>query len=726
MTAEEMYAAIQKKPTAPKPLTAEEMFSAIKSKSSPVQNAPVEAEKSWGDRALQAVHGLAEGTGNFLDMAGNALYKAGQQGNYLKVSPETRAKVEPKFTESERLPAAVNQVAGKELRPGEEDTAGKFLHGAGQFIAPPYLGAGKAIEGGAKALGKFAAKEVGMGTAASGAINLTPSATEEGGLARTAEDFGKALLGPKVASSALKAGKFTAENAIKGNLLNALKEQGIKAAAKSLSTLSKPDPKVFEAAKKYGIDLPFNVGMNNPVANFLHNNVYKSIFTNQAYKKIGEKANEQMMDKVRKSVESLGSVGVTPKAASDNFAEYLGTEKKVAEEQVTKLYNEATESLTNADRVMPTNTFESINFINDKLQNTPYMSAAGKKVKAILDESMGNLNPRAAGDANPLLNTYSTSTLERNPHLLEEVLKNGKVAKGEPLERLINLRSNLMQALNYDADVKGAQRYISGLIKAVDKDIESVGNKQFLEKWRGANKFKKDIDVGIYKSDMANSLLNGQAPREAFSHMNTVQGIKEIERIASETSRGKQLFNDLKAAKAREILGTAIQGSLETGDLKHGQFAKLFSSKNEKQLEVLTELLGKEQVKKLKDIATISESFSKSGRDLLNTSGTAIASADIGKLEKIALGAMGLLTFSNPGAAALGTGAHAATINLSSKLASNQNFISEMRRYALAREKGNEKQASTILGKLIKMGVKEQHAIKFTAQQEAKKAREKE
>ena len=236
----------------------------------------------------------------------------------------------------------------------------------------------------------------------------------------------------------------------------------------------------------------------------------------------------------------------------------------------------------------------------------------------------------------------------------------------------------------------------------------------------------KDIDVGIYKSDMANSLLNGQAPREAFSQMDSVRGIQEIGRIASETPNGKQLFNDLKAAKAREILGSAIQGTLETGDLKHGQFAKIFSTKNEKQLEVLTELLGKEQVGKLKDIATISESFSKSGRDLLNTSGTAIASADIGKLEKIALGALGLLTFSNPGAAALGTGAHAATINLSSKLASNPAFISEMRRYALARQKGNEKQASTILDKLIKMGVKEQHAIKFTAQQEAKRAKEKE
>lgn len=731
ISAEEMAAAIKNKAKPQKALSAEEMVSGIKNKKAPIMieepresaakmtGPGIESEIGLGERLMQGAHGFAKGVGDIADIAGQALYSAGQQGKYLKLNEKRPEPLQPKFTAGVRLPQKVSELAGKELTPGEEDTVGQFAHKAGQFLAPPYFGG--PVKG-AKALGKAAVKELGMASGAAGVLTFTPSITEEGTAGRAIEDFGKVLIGSNIPGKIAKTAKNAFQEKLKGNLWNSIKDEAIKAAAKPISSFSKPDPKVFKAAKEYGILLPANVGLNNPVANFLHNNVYKSIFTSSVYKKVGEKANEQMMDKIRSAIDSLGSVGVEPTAASGNFANYLRNEREASNEMVTKLYKDAEDSLRTSDRIIPIKTQEAISFSEKNLNDTPYMSNAGKKVKSIIDEAKQNLN-FGKPEKNNLINNFSPETIRRNPELASEIAKK---SGGEEVKRLINLRSNLMQALNYDPEVRGAKRYISGLIKAVDEDIQTVGNKEFLEKWRGANKFKKDIDIGIYQSDMANALLNGQAPREAFDNMGTVQGIREIERIGNQTPKGRELVRDLKATKARKILGEAIQGSLETGDLKHGQFAKMFSGPNEKQQEVLKELIGKEQFGKLKDVSKISESFSKAGRDLLNTSGTAPVTADFSKLEKLALVPISILTFSNPGTAALAAGAHIAAINLTSRLAANPKFVLELRRYSLERSRGNEKHAKTILERLIKMGIKEQRAIKYTAQEALEQPKEKE
>jgi hypothetical protein len=699
---------------AEKPISIEEQFESAKNFTGP----GIEQEYSLGERAMQGLHGLAQGTGELLNFAGNAAYNLGRHGTYLQATEDRPQLVQPEFKMEERLPEQVSKMAGRDLTPRPEDTVGQFAHKTGQFLAPPYFGAGKATKEGAKALGKFISKEAGMATGAAGALTLTPSLTEEGTGGRSIEDLAKIFLGSKVPGSTAKFGKFITSEASKGNLIGALKEGTMKGTAKALSSLSKPSEKVFEAAKKYGINLPANVGMDNPVLNFLHNNVYKSIFTNKVYKKVGEEANNAMMKQVKGSIDKLGSIGVQPKTASDNFSTYLKNEKEAAQEKVSELYNNSKSLLKPDDVVIPANTNTSLDFINNELSKSPYLSDASKKVLNIVNNTahnMGLINNQAFK-----INNQSIDLGKFGGEQAKSLLASLKSTKPQNVEKLIALRSNLMETLNYSPEVKGRKGLLKGLVSSIDKDIDTVNNKEFLDSWRGANKFKKDVEVGLYQSDMANSLLSGKAPREAFNQMDTIQGIRDIEKIANETSKGRELFHDLKAAKAREILGSAIQGSLETGDLKHGQFAKIFTPGNETQQELLKELIGKEEFKKLSEIAEISESFSRSGRDLLNTSGTAIAAADINKVEKIVLGALGFVTLSNP-SLLLGAGAHAGSINLSSKLLSNQKFVAELRKYALERQRGNEKHAKTILERLINMGKKEQSVLKYSALHENEK-----
>jgi hypothetical protein len=647
-----------------------------------------------GQRALQAGHGAAstyESTADLVPKGMAGILSAIDAG----VNTLTK-NVNPESEEGRRLAQSRNEnqkaittlkkpfakglvtdrlsnLAGRELAPTEDDRFGKLIHTAGEFAAPlPGGGLINAGKAGAKTLAKHVGKDLATAGGASAALNLTPSMTEEGTIGRAAEDIGKIVLGGKLGRGVTS---------------------GVKdLPAKAMAFRANPNEKVFQLAEKHGVELPFNVGMGSTPSNFMANNYLKSMFSSDKYKKVFTNATGKMLDKVKKTINSLGSSELKPSEASGEFRQAMKEEERALSGQARQKYEEANKLLSEKDVVIPEKTIKSLTGAHEIL-NRDITSPATKKVAKVLGDLMEawGLSPKLP----------KTSSGDFDTKKLAAMLK--KTTKSKPIEvsRLDAVRKELNQMIEFDPEVRGVQAFLSRLVKDLEHDIGTSSNQAYVTARKDANKFFKENIAERFRTSMAESVLRNEAPTEAFNLMTNAQRVRDLQKIAGSSPQSQEVFNSLKKAKLRQI----FEGAVEDEAIRSAPFAKLFSKKEGRQ-ELIEELLGnKKAYDELSEIAQIAESFSESGRELLNTSGTALAHSDITRAEQLVKTTLG--TFFGAGAGFSAAGLPGAAVGagmpyILSQVVSNPKWVRQARQYALARQKGNEKYAKTLLKGLVK------------------------
>ncbi len=603
----------------------------------------------------------------------------------------------------------IESAFGQKLTPEKGDTLGRVLHTAGEFGAIlPGSGLVSAAKQGAKALTKQTAKELGAATGAAGALELTPHLTSEESPYRAVEDIAKAMIGGsygrRLTGRSAEIANDIQKLASQGRFKETIKNIPAKAAGKVMSKFTKPNEEVLRKAAEQGIDLPINVGLGSTPLNWVANNYVKSVFTDRAWKDIIKKSDEQMIGKVNEAIDSLGSTHLKPAAASEDFISFLKNEEQSAKKEASKLYEDAASKLKPTDTVVPKNTLKALRGAKDILERD-IQAPSTKKVTNILGQLAQKWGVTGKKDK------IFAGGQEIDPSSLSKLLENTKDFN-RPIEisRLDNIRKELLEILEYDPEVRGKNAFISRLSKEIEKDIQLSGNKEYLEARRAANKFFYKNLASRFRQDIGKSILDGSSPEYTFSRMNSTENIKELERVIGDSAKGKEVLNRLKQAKLREILEKATSsGGLEKGSLGTAMFSRIFN-KGEKKQELLQSLLpNKKTYDDLADIAQIAEEFSKSGRELLNTSGSALVHADIKRVENVVNEGLKALTFHGGGA--LGgfsaAGVPGAILGLSgpwlaSKLMANPSVVRETRAYALARQQGKEKLADTILNRIVK------------------------
>lgn len=674
-------------------------------------------EYSYLDRAAQGVRGIGSGATGLVDLAKMANSAVGLQNkdwfnkhNKERGLPELEQKpydpLTPKFK------GAFDKVYGKDLTP--TDTTGEIIQGAGEFFSPiPGTGWAKAAKAGIAPLAKLAGKEATKAAGASGLIHGTTGIGDEGSVTRGVTDFGKAIVGSKVGANPLKTSK-----GLLSSLLHPI-ETSKNLLAKGASKFIKPDKEFLESAKKHEIDVPFNVGANSKTANFTANNWLKSMFTSKKYKDSLEKADASVVGAVKRSIDSLGDANLKPNEASAEYRNFLKTEEKQVKAQSDKLYDIARKSLKDTDGVMPSHTLKSLNSEPVKeLLDTISPSSAQKKVIERIKEIQEGLS-----SSNELPKSF-LQRYEGNSKFKDAVAAKFKGSDTTDVGKLISLRSSLMQTLKYDHDIRGAEGFLSRIVKDLDKDISSVKNPEFLAKYRGANAFFKQNIADRFRESLAKGVMSNKAPQEAFNLMNSVDNVNLLGKIAGETPQGKDIFNSLKKAKAKQMLESAIQGDFDNGSIRGNALSKIFQ-KGEKRQELLEALLGKKEYNNLAEIAKISEQFAKDGRELLNTSGTAHVLSDMNAAKNIAAEVSKTMAymFGSAGAGYKAGGLPGAIGAVGapyvvSRLLADEKFVNLARQYALARQAKNEKLATTLLNKMVPMA---QLAVKTQMSQSKKK-----
>lgn len=670
--------------------------------------APVET--GFMHRAGQVGRGIAKGVGSMLDIVGetgrslqgneNNRIKI-LQGQPLEVAMRERREGIPEYGRS--IPESIG--LGEQYEPAEADTLGKVLQTTGEFLAPtPLPGLGYANVGrklaaeGIKSGAKELAKEAALSGAAATAIKASPRFTEEGTALGSVEDFAKGLFGIKAADTIVQ------KNILK-TMARAPKKVGLAAA----TVLAKPNERVLGLAKEHGVELPFNIGMRSRPMNFMANNYLKSMFTSGVYEDALKSSNESMIRAVKKNIDELGPSTLKPSEASGEYRRFIEAEEDAAEKVSSQLYDEASKFLKKTDSVKPVNTAKFIVNMKEMLTRD-IKSPATKKVASIignLADSWGIAPPKLSAR---LPGGEPLRQLEDNPQLLDAYLKQfSNKMPMIPVSKLIGVRKELGTITKFDPTIKGSESYLNGLRSVIDKDIDKLSNKEFLSKWREANSTFKTSVADRFRGDIARSLLSHEMPTEAYSLLNTPANIREIEKIAGKSDKSKEIFDSLKKAKVRDIFSNALQDE----SLRVSPFINVFNKK-EKTSELLEALVGKPQFKKLSEISEIAEEFRHARQELLNTSGTAIASSDISKAEKLVKGALWSI-FNGGVGYGIGnmTGALTGVLmpNLISRLVASPKFVNEARAYAIARQNNRKLYSETILKRLIKLTEAEQRLM---------------
>ena len=632
---------------------------------------------------------------SYRDWIGEKFKKSGKMKEMSPSAPPVSFSAHIPETEiAPKVREKVSSVFGEELTP--KTPIEKAISTTGSFLFPVPIpgGAGyiKAAKAGLAPLAKHIGKEATIASGASTALNLTPKASEEGTLSGAAEDLAKVLVGAK-------AGKIASD--IPGKILHPI-ESSKKGVAKLASRFINPEEAFLSKAEKHEIEVPLNVGANNKAVNFVANNYLKSLYASKKYSEALKRADDSVMEAVKRSIDSLGDANLKPSAASASYAQHLKEEELSFKKQSDELYKAARKSLSEKEGVVPKNTLKALNSeaVRDLVGNLSPSSSEKVVINRIKEIS------------NKLSGAEELLALERykdiNPKQLEKIRKHLSSKKEVPVKELINLRKSLLNSLSYDLEVRGSEAFLSKLVNTLDLDIKTLPNKKFINEYESANRFFRENIGQRFRKSMAESILRKESPVEAYNLMNSVGNITALEKITGHNPKSKELFDSLKKAKAREILSSAIRGELgEAAELNAGALGRLFS-RGEKKQELLSKLLGEKEYNNLAEISEIASQFAKDGRELLNTSGTAHVLSDVHATKDMIHQSLRTMLFILGGgyykgeAGVLGVAALNVVLpNVVSRLLADKQFVSNARAYALARKRGSDKFADSIMRKMV-------------------------
>jgi hypothetical protein len=693
----------------------------------------LEEELSYGDRALQFARGVAnipaigaDLVNNYvaapvLNAAGGAAELASKGAGYvsqnaadvLQKGADAAYKARDFYKQSNltgNVSEAFNELAGKDITP--KDTTGKILNATGEF-AVPFSNVAKGAKGAAQVAGAVGKH---LGVAAAGGATLEGTKdyriTQEGTTGRVVEDFLQTVMGMSMADKGLSAAKRKiVENAektlsklasnVEGKALKLDPSQDPsilqKALAKVLSLGANPNIEANAAARAEGIQLPFEVALNGRAQKFLSNTGLKSLFVTKAYNNVIEHADRDMINAVKSKIDQINPVQLDGELSSIKAVDHLQREAAAVENEYKRLYNEARAVADPKEVILPSDTFETIK----SMLELPALKAAvpGPQAKPIaqyllnIGEKWGIIPPQNA-----------IREFENSPDFLKKVIQSFENAgKKVPIDELIGQLQSTYQHTKYQRDIPGLGELYNGLIGALHKDIRKSSNKEFVRKWRSANAYFKENEVERIRTNIAQSLMKGEVPKQAFTYMQSAPEIRKLKQIMGESEAAHEIMTSLKRAKLEDVLMKNIMDA--SGTISYANFSNLFNKAPEKQA-LLKELLG-EQYTGMKKLAQVSQQFVTAGKDFGNPSRTTLSARDT-------KGIVDLIKVLGNTAATLGgsTYLHGMTltagleplgINALSRIASNKKIVNTAIKYAEAAKKTKPQDAEILGNRLAKM-----------------------
>jgi hypothetical protein len=301
-----------------------------------------------------------------------------------------------------------------------------------------------------------------------------------------------------------------------------------------------------------------------------------------------------------------------------------------------------------------------------------------RKVANAIEELEKNLKPGSIKSAEQQSVLNSLEKIKKDLYAENGNLKMAKV------KELINDKIALNDIINYEVQ-GGAKQLLKGVVGELDRAIISHGkeNVPFVRNYISANK-KFSNHAKTFRTKSAKNMMNAEDPSKIINKMNTVQGVKELEKILSKDPNGKEIFNNLKRYKMDKMIGDNLVDST-TQQVKLGTFSKLLQKGQNK--ELAKEILGPKNFKRLEMLQKNSGKLADAAEQFYNASKSASTAADIVVMSK-GLTDLAHLLSGNPWPL-MKTSAMVGTTRRLSKLIADPTFLQLVEEVILASEKSN-------------------------------------
>lgn len=274
-----------------------------------------------------------------------------------------------------------------------------------------------------------------------------------------------------------------------------------------------------------------------------------------------------------------------------------------------------------------------------------------KKLEADLQKTISNLK-----DSLSLSPKESPvhARMQKLQNELEELLSysDGKI----PIRKLEATNRSLNEVIRYDRP-GGADKLLIPFARKVRSELDRYGikNPKYATARKAANDYFTDSVVHI-RQNLLQSIARSERPESTLAIMNSVSGIRNVEKAIKSLPDGTKLFEGLRRYKLQSMLKDKIidptSGMMKVDGLKH------FLNKKSDVYPVIKELAGPDSLRTLKLLQEAGKGLEKGFNNLVNPSRTAdtliALQSVIGPGKKI-IGGIGKLAKANLGEGAIET-----------------------------------------------------------------------
>jgi hypothetical protein len=372
---------------------------------------------------------------------------------------------------------------------------------------------------------------------------------------------------------------------------------------------------LIEDFRKSGLTADVGTLTDSDLIKFMQSKLAQSGLTGRALDDLKQQMTSEIKNEYEALAKSLGEAKYTN-------AHEAGT---IAKEGLTKIRDldlAATRQLySNANKSLKSNSYVDTNRLASVIENIE---------KDLTPGAIKSSEQRAVLDA--------VDTLKRDLYDSAGNLMFGNV------KELMNNKIALNDIINYEVQ-GGAKQLLKGIVKELDRTIISHGkdNPSFAKNYINANK-KFSEHAKTFRNKNVSQLLNAQDPAQVMNKMNTVQGIRDLKKVMTRTSEGKEIFDGLSRLKLDKVIGDNLVDSTSQ-QVKLGTFSKLLEKGKNK--EIIQEILGPQAFKRLERLQKNSGRLADTAQKFFNASKSGVTITDVGIVGK-ALNDMAHLLAGNP------------------------------------------------------------------------------
>lgn len=358
--------------------------------------------------------------------------------------------------------------------------------------------------------------------------------------------------------------------------------------ANMASKFTKTDEKALQQEiikdfRNAGIQADLGTLTGSDLVKWTQTKLAQSGFTGKALTDLKERTTQQIKNAYEALADSLGKAKYTTQHEAGEAVQ--NTIKGIREadlSQVREMYKKSEQSLLSNASVNSEKIAQEITKIEKALQPGKLKSVEQSATLEVLNKIKKDIYETKEIPAKPSILDQYGKVLNESKAITKTTLKNANV------KDLINDKIALNDIINYEVQ-GGTKQLLKGIVAELDRAIISHGkdNPAFANNYVLSNK-RFSEHAKTFRNKNINSIMNAADPALVMTKMNTVQGIKDLEK-SLQGSEGKKLFNELKRKKLDDVIGNNLIDST-TKQAKLGTFSKLLEKG--KNREIIKEILG--------------------------------------------------------------------------------------------------------------------------------------